>query len=120
VTAEQTALGFDARSWAEKRADEYRASLAAQAKRTGQGRAVNADPEGFERASRAIAALAALGSPFDASDVRAWAGPFESPNVLGASFSRARKAGLIRASGVTTAKAASRHGGLVRLWEGVP
>jgi hypothetical protein len=116
---DQAALDFDARSWAEKRSDEYRASLAVRAKTTGQGRAVAADPEGFARASNAIAALAGLGGPFDASDVRAWAGPFESPNVIGAAFSAARKAGQIRSAGVTTSKATSRHGGLVRLWEGV-
>lgn len=120
MNAEQAALGFDARSWAEKRSDEYRASLAAQAKGTGQGRAVNADPEGFERASNAIVALAALGSPFGADEVRAWGGPFQFPNVIGAAFSAARKAGVIRSAGVTTSKATSRHGGLVRLWEGVP
>jgi hypothetical protein len=117
---EQTALAFDARSWAEKRSDEYRASLAAQAKGTGQRRAVAADPEGFARASRAISALAKLGHPFDADAVRAWAGPFETGNVIGAAFSSAKKAGIIRVAGVTTAKATSRHGGLVRLWEGVP
>jgi hypothetical protein len=114
----QAALDIDARSWAEKRSDDYRAGLATQARRNGQGRAVSADPEGFERASKAIAALAALGNRFDASDVRAWAGPFETGNVIGAAFSAAKKAGLIRVAGVTTAKAASRHGGLVRLWEG--
>ena len=116
----QAALDIDARSWAEKRSEEYRASLAAQAKRAGQVRAVSADPEGFARASNAISALAKLGHPFDASDIRAWAGPFQSPNVIGAAFSTARKAGLIRSAGVTTSKATSRHGGLVRLWEGVP
>jgi hypothetical protein len=116
----QAALDIDGRSEAQKRTDSYRLTLAERAKETGQGRAVSADPEGFARASTAIQPLAALGPPFDASDVRAWAGPFESPNVIGAAFSRARKSGLIRASGVTTAKAASRHGGLVRLWEGVP
>jgi hypothetical protein len=81
---------------------------------------VERDPEGFQRACGAISAFARLGQPFDADDVRAWACPFESPNVIGAAFSRARRAGIIRTAGVTTAKAASRHGGLVRLWEGVP
>jgi hypothetical protein len=116
---EQAALDFDARSANERYADEYRASLAARAKTTGQGRAVHSDPEGFERASRAIE-LAKLGRPFDAGAVRAWAGPFETGNVIGAAFSAAKKAGLIQVAGVTTSKAVSRHGGLVRLWEGVP
>jgi hypothetical protein len=116
--SEQVGLDFDARSWAEKRSEDYRASLASRAKRTGQVRAVQTDPEGFERASRAIAELAKLSHPFDASDVRAWAGPFETGNVIGAAFSPAKKAGLIRVAGVTTSKAISRHGGLVRLWEG--
>jgi hypothetical protein len=114
----QTALDIDARSANERYADEYRASLATQAKTTGQARAVNADPEGFERACQAIRALAALGRPFDAGDVRAWAGPFESPNVIVAAFSASRKARLIRSVGVAASKTTSRHGGLVRLWEG--
>lgn len=117
---EQAALDFDARSWAEKRSDEYRAALADRAKGAGQTRAVHTDPEGFERASNAIAELAKLGRPFDAGAVRAWAGPFETGNVIGAAFSAAKKAGLIQVAGVTTSKAVSRHGGLVRLWEGVP
>jgi hypothetical protein len=120
VSAEQAALDFDARSWAEKRADEYRASLTDRAKRTGQARAAQTDPAGFERALKAISVLAEFGNTFDAGDVRAWAGPFETGNVIGAAFSAAKKAGLIRVVGVTTSKAVSRHGGLVRLWEGVP
>jgi hypothetical protein len=114
VNAEQASLGFDARTPHEK----WMSALADRAKSTGQTRAVQQDPQGFERALSAIGALAALGRPFDAGDVRAWAGPFESGNVVGASFSAAKKAGLIRSVGVTTSKAISRHGGLVRLWEG--
>jgi hypothetical protein len=120
VNAAQAALDFDARSANERYADEYRASLAHRAKSTGQTRAAHTDIEGFERASKAIAALAKLGHAFDAGDVRAWAGPFETGNVIGAAFSAAKKAGLIRVAGVTTSKAVSRHAGLVRLWEGVP
>jgi hypothetical protein len=120
MKAEQATLDFDARSWAERRSDEYRAELAERAKDTGQTRAATTDPEGFERASKAIAVLAELGHHFDAGDVRAWAGPFETGNVIGAAFSAAKKAGLIRVAGVTTSRAVSRHGGLVRLWEGVP
>ena len=121
MKGEQAALDFDARSWAERRSDEYRASLADRAKTTGQGgRAVAADPEGFERVSKAIAELAEAGEEFTADDVRAWSGPISSPDVIGAAFSAAKKAGLIRVAGVTTSKAVSRHGGLVRLWEGVP
>jgi hypothetical protein len=120
VNAEQTALDIDARSPNERYADEYRASLADRARRTGQARATQTDPDGFERASKAIAELAKLGRPFDAGNVRTWAGPFETGNVIGAAFSFAKKAGLIRVAGVTTSKAVPRHGGLVRLWEGVP
>jgi hypothetical protein len=120
VNAEQTAFEIDARSSNEGYADEYRASLADQAKGTGQARATQTDPDRFGRACKAIAELAKLGHPFDAGDVRAWAGPFETGNVLGAAFSAAQKAGLIQVAGVTTSKAVSRHGGLVRLWEGIP
>jgi hypothetical protein len=120
VNAEQASFDIDVRSANERYADEYRASLASRAKVTGQGRAAAADPERFERASKAIATLAELGRTFDAGDVRAWAGPFSTGNVIGAAFSAAKKAGLIRVAGVTTSKAVSRHGGLVRTWEGVP
>jgi hypothetical protein len=120
VNAEQVPLDIDARSWAEKRSDEYRASISDRAKTTGQGRAVPADPDGFERALRAIMLLAEFGNTFDAGDVRTWAGPFETGNVSGAAFSHAKRAGLIRVAGVTTSKAVTRHGGLVRLWEGIP
>jgi len=120
VNAEQASFDIDARSPNERYADEYRASLSDRAKRTGQGRAVQTDPEGFRREARAIAVLAEFGNQFSADDVRAWAGPFESPDVIGAAFSAAKRAGLIRVAGVTTSKAVSRHGGLVRLWEGVP
>lgn len=99
--------------------DTYARDLADVARVSGQDCGRTADPDGFGRASKAIAQLAKLGRPFDAGDVRAWAGPFESPNVIGAAFSAARKAGLIRSAGVTTSRAVSRHGGLVRLWQGV-
>ena len=120
MNAGQATFDIDARSPNERYADDYRASLPNRAKVTGQAKAARTDPEGFERASRAIAVLAEFGNQFNADDLRAWAGPFESPDVIGAAFSAARKAGLIRVAGVTTSRAISRHGGLVRLWEGVP
>jgi hypothetical protein len=116
----QATFDVDGRSDAQTLTDSYRLDLAEQAKATGQRRAVERDPHGFERASDAISALPRLRQPFDADDVRVWAGPFQSVNVLGAAFSAAKKRDLIRTAGVTTAKAVSRHGGLVRLWEGVP
>jgi hypothetical protein len=120
MNGEQAAFEIDARSANERYADEYRASLADRAKRSGQARAVQTDPEGFERAARAIAVLAEFGNQLSADDLRAWAGPFESPDVIGAAFSAAKKAGLIRVAGTTTSKAVSRHGGLMRTWEGIP
>jgi hypothetical protein len=99
---------------------QYQRAITNRARATGQRRAVERDPEGFQRACDAISALARLGQLFGADDVRAWAGPFETAKVVGAAFSAAKKRGLIRTTGVTTAKAASRHRRLVRLWEGVP
>jgi len=107
MNAEQAALDFDARSWAERRSDEYRASLSARARVTGQSRAAKTDPEGFERAFQTITTLAELGRQFDAGDVRAWAGPFETGNVIGAAFSAAKKAGLIRVAGYAPSKTAT-------------
>ena len=120
MNVEQASFDIDARSANERYADDYRASLASRAKVTGQARAIQTDPEGFRRAARAIAVLAEFGNQFDADDVRAWAGPFESPDVIGAAFSAAKKAGIIRVAGTTTSKSVTRHGGLIRLWEGVP
>lgn len=120
MNAEQASFDIDARSPNERYADDYRTSLAKRAKLTGQAKAARTDPEGFERAAKAIAVLAEFGNGFSADDVRAWAGPFESPDVIGAAFSAAKKAGLIRVAGTTTSKTVTRHGGLIRLWEGVP
>jgi hypothetical protein len=114
MSAEQVSLDLDARTPHER----WMAALADRAKVTGQGGAAAADPEGFARALEAIAELSAEGEPFDSTDVRAVAGPFERPNVVGAAFSAARKAGLIEVAGYGASRTVSRHGSLVRLWRG--
>jgi hypothetical protein len=116
VSADQAALPIDVRSPHER----WMQTFAERAKSTGQSTAAAADPEGFEWALEAIAGLADQGYPFDAADVRAAAGPFERPNVVGAAFSAARKAGLIEVAGYATSRTVSRHGALVRLWRGAP
>ena len=116
MSGEQVTLDLDVRS----RHEKWMAELADAAKTTGQRGAVAADPEGFRRALEAIATLAGEAYPFDAADVRAVAGRFQSPNVVGAAFSTARKAGLIEVAGYVPSRNVSRHGALVRLWRGAP
>jgi hypothetical protein len=116
VSADQAALPLDVRSPHER----WMSELGDRAKITGQSGAASADPDGFERALQAIAGLIEDGYPFDAADVRAAAGPFDHPNVVGAAFSAAKKAGLIEVAGYSASRNVSRHGSLVRLWRGGP
>jgi hypothetical protein len=69
----------------------------------------------------AIEVLAAKGDPFSADDARAIAGDpprFTHPNVAGAVFNAAARAGIIRMVGVGISRRAVGHGNLTRLWTG--
>lgn len=69
----------------------------------------------------AIEVLAAKGEPFSADDARAIAGDpprFTHPNVAGACFNAAARAGIIRMVGVGISRRAVGHGNLTRLWMG--
>ncbi len=68
-----------------------------------------------------IEALAAGGETFCADDARLMAGDppaAYSPNLVGALFNHAAKAGLIRTVGFTRSARVKGHQNLVRLWRG--
>lgn len=68
-----------------------------------------------------IANLAATGDPFTADDVRAVVGPpvAASPQAFGARFHAAHSAEVIVPVGFTTSDRPERHGGILRVWQGV-
>lgn len=77
------------------------------------------------RADLAIIQLARVGDPFTSDDLLHLIGPPDTShapnsrnNAVGAAFSRARRAGMIRVVGYAQSKALHRKGGLVRVWQG--
>jgi threonine dehydrogenase-like Zn-dependent dehydrogenase len=87
-------------------------------KRNGLALAGTGDRLWNESADRAIAHLAAQGHHFTADHVRDLAGPPDHPAAMGAALNRAARAGLIVVVGFETSKRASRHCGLLRIWQG--
>lgn len=83
----------------------------------GQSIASAAHPDERAKVDAAIRKLAATGREFSANECRGLhnvAGP-----VVGAAFTAARKAGVIRAVGFTTSTDPGTHAHPVRVWQGV-
>lgn len=114
MNGEQASLDLDPRSWAEKRSDEYRASLAELAATTGKQAARVGDPDGHALAIRTIRWLLAEQDTVTADDVQA-STPIRS-NAIGSAFAAMSRAGELAVVGYTTAKAPQAHGRLVRVW----
>lgn len=114
MNAEQAALDFDPRSWAERRADEYRASLAQQARATGLRAARVGDPDGHHQAIRTIRDLLIQQPTVTADDVQAVT-PIRS-NAIGSAFAALARAGEIRTVGYTTSQRPEAHGRIQRVW----
>ena len=114
MNAEQAALDFDARSWAQQRSDDWRASLTEQAETTGLRAARVGDPDGHDLATRTICRLLTEQETVTADDVQAVT-PIRS-NAIGSAFAALSRAGEITVKGYTTAKAPQAHGRLVRVW----
>lgn len=90
--------------------------VARELRDAGQSAAFDARPDDRAKVDAAIRQLAALGQPFSANDAREIHG-VKGP-VVGAAFTAARKAGLIRAVGFTTSDEAKTHAHPVRVWTG--
>lgn len=79
------------------------------------------DAEFEHSALRAIAQLARYGTQFTTDDVRAMGVPEpNSPSRWGVVMQAAHRAGTIRPVAATNSRRPVRHGGLQRVWEGVP
>lgn len=82
---------------------------------------IEPDPWWTDGADRALALLAATGSPFTVDALRDE--PYclpdpPHPNAWGGLLARARRRGLIRPIGYTISTRPSRHGSIVRVWTG--
>lgn len=80
----------------------------------------NADDWTRDSVSRAIAFLAASGRPFTTDDLRDLGADADHPNRWGAGVKAAVTAGTIECVGFTASTRPSRHGGILRVWRGVP
>lgn len=76
------------------------------------------DPWWKSCADTAIAYLASTGLEFTADDLRALVPAPDHPARVGAHFSAAMKAGLIRPTGYAISKSTTRHAGVLRSWVG--
>jgi hypothetical protein len=114
VNAEQAALDFHSRSWAEKRTDEYRASLSQRAQSTALHAARIGDPDGHALAVRTIRRLIFERGTVTADDVQAET-PIQS-NAIGSAFAALSRAGEIRVTGYTTSQRPAAHGRIQRVW----
>jgi hypothetical protein len=97
----------------------YGAGLADTVADVGGQLAFSVDPDWNEAAWRALVRLARSGAPFSADDLVAEVGPAESPGASGALFRAAARSGLIECVGYGVSRRLSRHGGLMRRWQGL-
>ena len=86
-------------------------------KAAGQSIATAAHPDDRAKVDAAIKRLAATGRPFSANDARQLHGV--KGGVVGAAFTAARKAGLIKRIGREPSSAASTHGHEIGQWVGM-
>ena len=114
MNPEQAALDFDVPSWAEKAADDFKASLRDRTRTTALRAARVGDPDGHDLAMSTIRRLVTDRGTVTVDQVQA-----ETPilsNAIGFAFAALSRAGEIRRVGYTTAKAPQAHGRLVRVW----
>jgi hypothetical protein len=102
--------------------DWYRADLAASARGEGERRAKDAlsEYDWNAVAHEAIRELADSREPFTADAVRGRVGPGPSAGSLGAALAFEAREGLIACEGFATSRRPARHGGVLRVWRGVP
>ncbi len=85
----------------------------------GQAKVLGATEEEWQTlAWRFIENRARARQPFTADMLRDAVGAPSRPNALGATFTRAERAGLIRLDGYVPSIRASRRGGRVAIWVG--
>lgn len=114
MNGEQAALDFDARSWAERRADEYKASLRERARDTALRSARIGDPDGHDLAVRTIRQILSEQPTVTADDVQRIA--TIRSNAIGSAFAALSRAGELVVIGHTTSKRPEAHGRIQRIW----
>jgi hypothetical protein len=98
---------------------DYRRDLASTAKAAGTAAARRGDPELYAAPLGAIERRATTGAAFSADDNPGDHAGASGP-AIGSPIRTASERGLIRMYGVTGSRSLSRHGALIRLWQGVP
>jgi hypothetical protein len=128
MNAAPTGMGASARtrrdrtseSKAQATLEDYAHEVAERAAATAISRVLSGDLD--EWSDEALSWIGSLegDTEFDASDLRRACSPAPSPNLIGAVFRRASKAGLIEMVDVARSRDVTRHGGLVRRWRTLP
>jgi hypothetical protein len=101
--------------------DTYSSELSESARAEGERWAASAlspNERWLEETLAVIAELADRGTPFDSEAVRLVTGAGPSVGSLGVAFAEARRRGWISCVGYSTSSRPSRHGGIVRVWQG--
>lgn len=102
---------------------EYGAQEALRRRDVGMAEVLDSDTEYRDRLLGCIEILAMHGDPFTADDARAMVGDPPAhvhPNLAGAVFNAAARAGIIRFEGVyALSTRIVGHGNLLRVWRGV-
>jgi hypothetical protein len=114
VNAEQAAFEIDARSANERYADEYRASLAARTRHTGEQSARVGGPDGFALATATILRLLTERGTVTADDVEEDS-PIRS-NAIGSAFGALAREGRIAVVGYVNSRRPEAHGRIQRVW----
>lgn len=99
----------------ERQVAEYADRLTQTAREHGEASARRSDPGLHDALLLAIRRRVMRGDPFGANEIRSDV-PGASGNAIGAAFSGAAKAGLIRRVGYGRSTAPSRHGGVQSIW----
>lgn len=97
---------------------QYGDSMGETLAAAGQQLALSVDADWNDAAWKVLMDLARAGLPFTSDDVAAVVGPAPSPGAAGALFRAGARSGLIACVGYSVSRRLSRHGGLVRKWQG--
>lgn len=99
---------------------EYAAEVGNAVAHAGAQMALSVAPDWVDAAWAALVGLARSGLEFSSDDLIEECPMPSSPGAVGALFRKASAEGLIEVVGVTTSQRLSRHGGVQRIWRGVP
>jgi hypothetical protein len=102
----------------EARLESYRTDVTSAVRQAGEQAALSFDRNWSDEAFEVLERLAVDGIEFTADYLIELFGVPDSAGAVGAVFSKAAKAGLIKVVGYATSRRIGRHGSLVRVWRG--